>query len=161
MNYKMSKIGTRWSGASMATISGTFMQLIWHFNSTVAICKLFVLCFWLRQLSQLSLSSFPALPQHSLSTLSALSSHSLSSLSELRGYFVSQYCRKYCVLFMWDHETYRVSQKKFPKIWEAMTPPKMALGTKVGWFLKFSGPPLSDGHWNFLFLTMGAWENWV
>ena len=59
------------------------------------------------------------------------------------------------------NNTYRVSQKKCSHVWEAITPPNIALGTKVGWFLKSSGPPLSDGHWNFLFLTIEGWENWV
>ena len=51
--------------------------------------------------------------------------------------------------------------KKCSHVWEAITPPKMALETKVGWFFKSSGTPLSDGHWNFSFLTMGGWENRV
>ena len=42
-----------------------------------------------------------------------------------------------------------------------ITPSKMALGIKVGWVLKSSGSPLTDGHWNFSISTFGAWENEV
>ena len=43
----------------------------------------------------------------------------------------------------------------------AITPSRMALGIKVGSVLKSSGSPLTDGHWNFLVSTFGAWENGV
>ena len=46
--------------------------------------------------------------------------------------------------------------KKVSHVWEAIAPPKMALGTKLGGFFKSSGTPLSDGHRNFSFLTMGG-----
>ena len=54
-----------------------------------------------------------------------------------------------------------VPKKSSPCLRGHNSPKNGTKRTKVGWVLKSSGPQLSDGHWNFSFLTIGGWENWV
>ena len=58
----------------------------------------------------------------------------------------------------WPWATVACSKTCWPPFQKAKTPPKMLLGTKVGWFSESTGSFLLDMHSNISFSTIWGWK---